>query len=249
MAKIKIGDVFETKGSGSATVVEYINSQNVSVRFQNGHTNVVRTCHLRNGLVKNKYSPSVLGLGYLGEGLFTSRHTGGRITEEYSAWSNMLERCYKAGFHEKRPTYIGCSVCDDWLNFQVFAKWYTEQKGYGKGWHLDKDLTVFGNKVYSPSTCAVVPVGLNNLLIPRKSIRGKYPLGVCLQTNTPKYIAQTAKHTGGAYLGTFDTPEAAFNAYKEAKEYFVRDIANKYRNEIPQATYESLMSYSASITD
>ena len=33
----------------------------------------------------------------------------------YAAWKNMLERCYSKKFLESRPTYIGTSVCSEWL--------------------------------------------------------------------------------------------------------------------------------------
>jgi hypothetical protein len=47
-------------------------------------------------------------------------------------------------------------------------------------WHLDKDILVVGNRVYSPETCIFVPTRINNLFVTRESLRGDYPLGVKL---------------------------------------------------------------------
>lgn len=38
-------------------------------------------------------------------------------------------------------------------------------KPHMEGWHLDKDILLKGNKVYSPETCAFVPAKINSLLI------------------------------------------------------------------------------------
>ncbi len=66
----------------------------------------------------------------------------------------MLRRCYDDELHSKYPTYKGCSVCDEWHDFQVFAQWY--KSNYIEGYHLDKDIKINGNKVYSPSACLFV---------------------------------------------------------------------------------------------
>lgn len=34
----------------------------------------------------------------------------------------MLQRCY----NNKQLSYFDCEVCDEWLCFQNFAKWYEE---------------------------------------------------------------------------------------------------------------------------
>lgn len=66
----------------------------------------------------------------------------------------MLNRCYNEKCQEKHPSYIECTVCDEWHNFQVFAKWHEEN--YINGFHLDKDIRIKGNKTYSPSACSFV---------------------------------------------------------------------------------------------
>ena len=41
----------------------------------------------------------------------------------------------------------------------------------------------------------------------------------------------------------------AFNAYKQAKEAFVKEQANKWKDEIDLRAYEALMSYEVNIDD
>ena len=97
----------------------------------------------------------------------------------YLKWRNMLKRCYSIGHLD--ATYEGCSVCDEWLIFSNFKSWMEQQDWEGK--HLDKDLLVEGNKVYSPDTCAFITRELNNTLLTHTNGRGMYPLGVCYVNN------------------------------------------------------------------
>jgi len=78
----------------------------------------------------------------------------------YRTWHNMLLRCYSDQYLSKNKTYIGCSVCDSWLNYQNFAEWYIKNNPRDK-YHLDKDIIIDGNKIYSPSTCKFVSAQLN----------------------------------------------------------------------------------------
>lgn len=43
-------------------------------------------------------------------------------TEEYIKWFSMFNRCFDEKYQEKQPTYIGCSVSEEFWNFQNFAK-------------------------------------------------------------------------------------------------------------------------------
>jgi len=104
---------------------------------------------------------SVFGIGVIGEGKYRSS-VNGIPCEAYKRWQRMLERCYSERYLKDKPSYRDCYVCDDWLNFQNFAKWYFENKlDDMKDIELDKDIKVKGNKVYSPDTCMFVHRSLN----------------------------------------------------------------------------------------
>jgi len=50
---------------------------------------------------------------------------GGKNTTYYVIWNGMLRRCYSDKYHSAR-TYIGCTVCDEWLLLSNFKKWFDE---------------------------------------------------------------------------------------------------------------------------
>ena len=146
---------------GYLEIVDYNNASNVIVKFlATGYETIAQASKIRRGRVKDRFAPSVFGIGYLGDGEFKARSNYGH-TKEYVAWQNMLQRCYDPKYHVKRPTYIGCSVCAEWHNFQNFAKWMSKQNCEGK--QLDKDIKVEGNKVYSPETCMFVTPAENTV--------------------------------------------------------------------------------------
>jgi hypothetical protein len=64
---------------------------------------------------------TVCGHGYLGEGNYKVSIKR-KITPQYASWSHMLERCYSEKFHISKPKYKDCTVCEEWLKFQNFAK-------------------------------------------------------------------------------------------------------------------------------
>ena len=49
------------------------------------------------------------------------------ICKYYTAWTRMLQRCYSKKFLESRPSYIGTSVCSEWLSATAFKKWMEQQ--------------------------------------------------------------------------------------------------------------------------
>lgn len=96
---------------------------------------------------------TVYGVGFNSSGAFKSSEKGAH-TKVYATWKSMLMRCYSEKYHVKFPTYIDCIVCDEWLDFQIFAEWFASN--YIKGMQIDKDIRVSGNKIYSPEFCLFV---------------------------------------------------------------------------------------------
>lgn len=160
LKNINVGDVFDSLHYGKFEILIVHDYLNVVIRFiSTGYIHTVQACKVRIGSVKDPYYPSVFGVGYLGEGPFKPT-VNGETTTEYNRWCGVLERCYSTDFQKKHPTYIGCSVHPDWHNFQVFAEWFSQNKPDVSDihkYHLDKDIKVKGNKVYSADTCLIVP--------------------------------------------------------------------------------------------
>ena len=51
------------------------------------------------------------------------------------------------------------------------------------------------------------------------------------------------------HLGLFNTEIEAFNAYKTAKEAFIKEQANQWKSEIDPRAYNTLMNYEVSSDD
>ena len=138
----------------------------------------------------------------------------------------MLERCYSSRIHAKQPTYIACSVCDDWLVFSNFKKWMEQQDWQGK--ELDKDILIAGNKVYSPDACVFVDKLLNGFLVDRGAMRGQWPIGVYFNTKDRKFQAQCRNPFSKKYefLGQFNCPEKAHQAWRKRKHEHALKLAD-----------------------
>lgn len=148
----------------------------------------------------------------------------------YECWHHMLTRCYSAGYQDKRPTYKGCTVCDEWLTFSNFRAWMETQGWQGK--HLDKDIITVGNKSYSPENCCFVSHRINSLLLDCGAARGKYPLGTSFHKRLGKYQARIGKMGKLQHIGSYDTAEAAETAYKAEKFKYIRSVAMTQTNPI-----------------
>ena len=205
--------------------------------------------HFKNGSIRCPYEPRFFGIGYIGEGKYVMKKD--KLT---NAWTGMLRRCYDEKSRIKNPTYIDCTVCKEWHNFQNFAKWYEENyyEIEGQCMQLDKDILIKGNKIYSPQTCIFVPQRINDLFVKKDVNRGELPIGVTIEQHrykTSYRVSCQGSNNKQIYIGCFDTPHYAFLVYKLNKELVIQSIAKEYKNVIPQKLYESLINYQVEIND
>lgn len=230
------------------TIVHYGSFKNIDILFPTtGFITKNRTYReFSIGNIKDEYNRNIFGVGFIGEGGYSSD------TRHYKTWWGMLGRCYDLKTQEKQPTYVGCTICEEWHNFQNFAKWY--DKNYYEIQNevicLDKDILIKGNKIYSPETCVFVPSAINSLFTKGNSRRGDLPIGVNIYDyDKTKYRARCRNRDKMVGLGMYDHIIDAFNAYKRYKENLIKEIANKYKNKIPQKLYDSMCRYEVEITD
>lgn len=185
-----------------------------------------------------KQKRCIFGKGY--NDLLDASHT-----QAYKIWKHVLSRGYDLGFKKRHPTYANCTVCDDWLLFSNFKKWFDEH--YVKEWHIDKDILVKGNRTYSPDTCCFVPHKINSLFVKSDKKRGVCCIGVTKHgTGFRALMMADGKHER---LGTYRTEKEAFNAYRMRKEQFIKEVADKYKEELEPRVYEALYNYKVEITD
>ena len=119
--------------------------------------------------------------------------------------------------------------------------------------NLDKDILVKNNKIYSPNTCVFVPTNINTLFTKSNKSRGKYPIGVFFHKDANKYEAHCSIFYNGKsklkHLGLYNTIDDAFKVYKESKEANIKQIADEYKDKIPDKLYEAMYKYEVEITD
>ena len=245
-----VGKVCKSLNSGDFKILKYNDARNVEIQFlKTGFETTVQLGNIKSGKVKDPYSPSVFGVGILGTKYLPS--INGVNTKEYKLWCHMLERCYNDTYQKKRPTYEGCEVGDNFKYYEYFYEWCHKQIGFNsKGWQMDKDLLIKGNKVYSEDSCIFLPREINQLLVKRTASRGEHLIGVCWSKTNNAFKAQVGKNKGKQeHLGYFKTEVEAFNAYKQAKESFVKEQADKFKSQIDDRAYNALMNYTVNIND
>lgn len=195
----------------------------------------------------------VCGIGF-NDNKYLAR-IGGKMLKEYEVWGKMLLRCTEKCW-TTHPSYLGTTCSENFKDYTFFYEWCQEQIGfnnkdeYNKSWQLDKDLLFIGNKHYSETTCVFVPHRINSLLTKSDGSRGGSPIGVSWHKSTSKYAARSHLGNGKSkHLGLFSEPEDAFQAYKTFKESLIKEVANKYKDQLDHRVYNALMKYEVNIND
>ncbi len=220
----RVGDTYQSVNSGAMEVIANYGSRDVSVKFLETGTilqglqrgNVVR------GRVKDPFQPYVEGVGYSGTMRQVSK------TEAHKCWRHMLVRCYNEKYHSTRETYSDCSVAAEWHNFCNFEQWYLDN--HVAGCHLDKDLLVQGNRVYSSTTCCFIPPYLNNLIVEGGKILDGCERGVTKRRKKGSQVYNglyNVSYAGNYLMRTRDLQEANSN-YKDFKKLHFEELADKW---------------------
>lgn len=166
----------------------------------------------------------------------------------YSVWHSMLRRCYSEVYHKTKPTYIGVEVQPDWLYLSNFHSWFV--LNHVEDWHLDKDLLGGDKRIYSEDTCTFLPSEINSALQTDK-LSTNLPPGVSYKTSHAKYVAQLSTNNEGTrkniHLIIHDDPMVCFAAYKEAKENYLKTLAEKYKYELKYESYQALLAFSVKL--
>ncbi len=245
----RIGEKHITCDGYEAEIIEYKGTSNVNVRLNNNHIITVQYGHLIRGEVKNPYHPSIFDVGFVGVGEYKTKQRG-KQTKFYTTWRNMLKRACSENHKKEFPSYTECSVDMEWYNFQKFAKWMEQNYNLEtmEDWHLDKDILIKGNKIYSPETCCFVPQEVNSFFVKGKSRRGACPIGVNLHRDG-KFMVSCNVNKKIKNLGYFTSEVKAFQVYKTFKENLVKELANKWKGSITKECYQAMYNYKVEITD
>lgn len=247
----RLGERKQNTDGSWMEIIDYKRAQDITVRFDSGYIAYHKQyTAFKSGYIKDYLSPNVYGVGYMGIGEFTAR-INDIITPEYDRWTRMLLRCY-GEYEGLSLAYQDCTVDKTWLNFQCFAQWYQDNY-YEIPNHkmcLDKDIICKKNKIYSPDTCCFVPEIINDTFIGLNVHKQKsLPIGVKRNSRSNTYRACMKNNGHLIHVGCFNTPEEAFYAYKVAKEVHIKQMADKYKQWLPDKVYQAMYAYEIDIND
>lgn len=229
-------------------IVEYIDSQHITVQFEDGTKVKTQYANFIRGVTGNPNSRTILGVGHMDMDIYC------RYTKIYYTWYNMLYRGYSNNWKERCPTYEPTTCCEEWLYFSNFYEWAHHQNNYTL-WEkedrsgLDKDIKIKHNTIYAPDRCYLVPARINSLFIKADKIRNGLPIGVYKQNG--RYRVSCGIGDKSVYLGVVDDPVEGFNIYKNYKENIIKQEAQKYYSEgrITKECYEAMNNYIVEIDD
>ena len=252
----RLGEIRYDKQNCPMKIIEYNNAVDIIVEFQDKFKGKVHTTYgnFINLEIKNPYYPTVCGIGVTGNKYPTKINR--KHVAEYVAWHNIISRSYNEKDKRKNPSYQNVACCEEWLNYENFYEWLHSQENFdkwlnGKGWAVDKDILVKGNKTYSPEYCCLVPQNVNSLFVKNDAVRSELPIGViksgtgfqahCNNPFTHKY----------ENLGTYQTTTEAFLMYKKQKEDIIKQVAQIEFDKcnITKECYDAMMNYEVEITD
>lgn len=151
-AQSLVNALFEVN-DGLVQVIQYEGNKRVYVRFvESGYTTWTTMMNIKAKQVKDKFKPTVCGIGYVGDGCPVK---GEERKKLYLVWRNMLIRLTDP---VKFPTYAEVEIDPSWYCFSNFANDVITLPGYEhfmteRDVSLDKDILSGERKRYSRETC------------------------------------------------------------------------------------------------
>lgn len=197
-------------------------------------------------------------------GYRTRQPPNNKKTKACQLWENIKNRCEYLPIKDELRfgKYSDVDSCPEWKDFQNFAKWFEEINNAGyfhEGWQLDKDLLVKGNKIYCPEFCTFLPEDINKALNTKSRNRGELPLGICYAYDSHNkvvnkrniqvtFACKNSEFALKLYMLASEIEEG-FALYKEAREKYIRHLAETYKHKLDPRAYEALIMYEVNIDD
>ena len=233
----RIGETMVSNSNMIMKIVEYNGCDNIVIEFEDKYRKKSTYGNFKKGEIRHPSSKYVYNIGYLGNEK--------REHLSYDFWHGMMKRCYSKNERDliKYSSYKDCYVCEEWHNYSNFKKWFNENYYEIKSerMELDKDIIIKNNKIYSPNNCTFVPQRINKLFTKNKANRGDSMIGT-YKTYNNKFISNFDNKT-------YNSEYEAFYLYKKAKESHIKQIADKYKDKIPQRLYDAMYRYEVEESD
>lgn len=149
------------------------------------------------------------------------------------------ESCDRSKFYK---AYEGVEISDSFKDAQRFCDWAVQQKGWGLGYQLDKDLLSGDCKIYSEDTCVFLPREINFALATTKKNHAK--------VGGDGYYTLNIRLSGKEIMVPgFESADSALDAYRKYREAYVRKLATEYREVISEEAYEALMVWRLKVSE
>lgn len=241
--KNRVGEEKLDKNGCVVKIIEYNNSNNIVIEFQDEHRFRVHTTYSNwiKERFKNPYHKSIYNVACVGNAI---TKINGIKKKSYMVWYAMIQRCYYEAYKSK-PTYVNCEVCEEWLCYENFEKWFNNNYYMidNETMDLDKDILVKNNNLYCPDRCIFVPHAINVLFEKRKKLNG-LPIGIKFNKVSNKYeTICDIDENGNRKIKCCHSLEEALQIYKCYKEKYIKMIADKYKNIIPDKLYHAMYQY------
>lgn len=216
-----LGNTFKNNKGCEFKVIEvakFKNRTKYKIKFLDnvGFEKYVILNEIKHKTVSNPYFKSIYGVGFLGEGKYKS------YSKEYSVWYSMFCRVYDSTYQKKFPTYKNISICNEWHNFQNFAKWCEDNYPYNIKnirFELDKDWLQqnIEDKIYSPTTCVFLPQSVNSFLTNIKASNSSNYTGVTWMSKINKWQVTCSifMESKSKYLGVYSDKYEAYKVYMD----------------------------------
>ena len=205
----------------------------VGLRYTNGNSGCVVCDRLRKSGQELPPLRKVYGVGFnsaIREGIPVFEN--GKISKCYDAWRRMLQRCYDEKYKQDHPTYVGIHCCEEWKDFQYFAKWWYTQPNRNLKYELDKDLLVEGNKIYSPETCTLLPTKINKTITVKGYVSNWSERDEMFRFSALKTV-----------LGYDDHWLKYAEEYVDLRNNRIKNLAEEYKDTLTDTAYIALKNF------
>lgn len=248
--KLPVGSRYKTNKGFWYTIKEYVSATNITIQFDpddlcpEGYTRKVVKYYILCGIIDYPFERSSSGIGYVGYDVKNKSDAHIHIRD---VWSKMLQRCYNPSIKDTKG-YKGCTVCDDWHSYANFYQWYSKQidSGFYKvDYQLDKDILKWGNKVYCPEYCRLVPEKINSFLNNFEDTRSTgTPSGLAWKKTHNKYeVSIKDEDSNRRYLCITSDTVYGYEVYRNEKERIAKILAERYSDTVDSNIINTLYNF------
>jgi hypothetical protein len=219
-----INKVFEIKKYGKLKILGiYDKEPKKSKRYvceflDTGFQTVSKLGHIKDGCVKDYLLPDICEIASVGYVKTPENNPC------YKFWDGIIRRCTGRVSEECSIIYKGVTISERWRRFDHFLDDLKDLIGFkecienGVKWDVDKDLLIYGNKLYSKETCCIIPGTINAFFTNNQRRRNTSGyIGVSRVGKTNKWASWIRSEGKNKHLGNYATPSEAYEVYHKEK--------------------------------